>query len=96
MLEFPEVLVSRTSEGIVEGEVHIGLHADIHRRYLRPAPEGIMVECDVEVVHAGKSLSLLRGSMKREDDGKLISTCEHDKAAVEIKAGFEVPAPAKL
>lgn len=51
-----------------------------------------MVECEVEVVHAGKALSFLRGSMKQQKDGKLISTCEHDKAAVAIKDGFERPA----
>lgn len=51
-----------------------------------------MVECDVEIVHAGKALAFLRGSMKRQDDGKLISTCEHDKAAVAVKTGFDTPA----
>ncbi|CZT21200.1 uncharacterized protein RCC_07062 [Ramularia collo-cygni] len=70
-----------------------GVSRSLSVTYLRPAPEGIMVECDVEVVHSGKSLAFLRGSMKRQDDGKLISTCEHDKAAVKIKAGFEVPSP---
>ncbi|KAK4945369.1 hypothetical protein LTR66_006042 [Elasticomyces elasticus] len=47
--------------------------------YLRPAAEGetIVVEC--EVVHAGKRLAALKGVMKRERDGALISTCEHDK-----------------
>lgn len=61
-------------------------------RYLRPAPEGIMIECEVEVVHSGKSLSFLRGAMRGQHDGKLISTCEHDKAAIAMKAGFDVPA----
>lgn len=56
--------------------------------YLRPAPEGIMVDCEVDVVHSGKSLALLRGAM-RTKDGKLISTCEHDKAAIPNKAGFD-------
>jgi uncharacterized protein (TIGR00369 family) len=72
--------------------LNAGVSRSLNVTYLRPAPEGILVECDVEVMHAGKSLSLLRGIMRRQDDGKLISTCEHDKAAVAVKAGFDVPA----
>lgn len=87
-----DVLTSICLQGI--GEPGFWLNAGVSRSlnvtYLRPAPEGIIVECDVEVMHAGKSLSLLRGVMRRQDDGKIISTCEHDKAAVAVKAGFDV------
>ncbi|SMR64193.1 unnamed protein product [Zymoseptoria tritici ST99CH_3D1] len=74
-----------------------GVSRSLSVTYLRPAPEGTLLECDVELMHAGKSLALMRGVMRRADDGKLISTCEHDKAAVAAKPGFDVPAPdAKL
>ena len=50
--------------------------------YLLPAPEGtdLIVEC--EVTNAGKSLAMTRGILKRADTGAIISTCEHNKAAV--------------
>lgn len=53
--------------------------------YLRPAPEGTEVEMECEVTHAGRSLAFLRGVMKRASDGAIISTCEHNKAAVANK-----------
>jgi acyl-coenzyme A thioesterase PaaI-like protein len=68
-----------------------GVSRSLSVTYLRPAPEGVELECDVELMHAGKSLALMRGVMRRADDGKLISTCEHDKAAVKAKPGWDVP-----
>jgi acyl-coenzyme A thioesterase PaaI-like protein len=68
-----------------------GVSRSLSVTYLRPAPEGTELECDVELMHAGKSLALMRGVMRRADDGKLISTCEHDKAAVQAKPGWDVP-----
>ena len=58
--------------------------------YVRPAPEGeaMLVEC--EVVHMGKTLALLQGRLKRAQDGAVISTCEHNKAAVKSKPGFKL------
>lgn len=58
--------------------------------YLRPAPEGedVLLECDV--VHMGKKLALVKGTLKRESDGAVISTCDHNKAAVPSKPGWKL------
>ncbi|KAK5115009.1 hypothetical protein LTR85_010047 [Meristemomyces frigidus] len=58
--------------------------------YLRPAPEGeqLLLECDV--VHMGKRLAMLKGTLKRESDGAVISTCDHNKAAVPTKPGWKL------
>lgn len=32
-----------------------------------------------QIVHAGKRLCLLKGTMKREKDGAVVATCEHNK-----------------
>jgi len=52
--------------------------------YLRPAPQGteLIVEC--EIVHLGKNMGELRGSMRRKDNGKLCYVCEHGKAKVKF------------
>ena len=58
--------------------------------YLRPAPEGeeLLLECDV--VHMGKQLAMLKGTLRRERDGAVISTCDHNKAAVPTKPGWKL------
>lgn len=33
----------------------------------------------LQIVHAGKKLALVKGVLKRESDGKIVSTCEHHK-----------------
>ncbi|KAH0543447.1 hypothetical protein FGG08_002212 [Glutinoglossum americanum] len=47
--------------------------------YLRPAPMGTECLIDCEVMHAGKRLCMIRGVMKRKDDGAVLSTAEHGK-----------------
>ncbi|TVY14461.1 Acyl-coenzyme A thioesterase 13 [Lachnellula arida] len=51
--------------------------------YLRPIPEGETVLIEAEVVHAGKRLCALKGVMKRESDGAVLTTCEHGKASID-------------
>ena len=58
--------------------------------YLRPAPEGTELELEAEVVAAGKSLAMLRGVLRRANDGAPISTCEHNKAAVASKPNWKL------
>lgn len=67
-----------------------GVSRTLNVSYLRPAPEGedLLLEC--EVVHMGKTLALLRAVLKRESDGAVISTCEHNKAAVPTKPGWKL------
>lgn len=51
--------------------------------YLRPAMEGEVLLCECEVVQVGKRMAMTRGVLRREKDGKVVSTCEHNKSAVE-------------
>ena len=37
----------------------------------------------MQIVHAGRRLCLLKGVLKREKDGAVISTCEHQKYNVD-------------
>ena len=53
--------------------------------YLRPAPEGSELLVESEVVHLGRNQALLKGVMRRKDDGKVCYTCEHGK----VKLGGE-------
>jgi uncharacterized protein (TIGR00369 family) len=58
--------------------------------YLRPAPEGteLLIEC--EVVHLGKRIGMLKGVMRRKDDGAVCYTCEHQKAVAEFKPKYKL------
>ncbi|KAK5175224.1 uncharacterized protein LTR77_000361 [Saxophila tyrrhenica] len=56
-----------------------GTTRTLNLTYLRPAPEGEMMLMECEVVHAGKRLCLIKGTLRRERDGAIISTCEHQK-----------------
>lgn len=67
-----------------------GVSRTLNVTYLRPAPEGEDLLLDCEIVHTGKKLALLRGVIKRESDGAVISTCDHDKAAVPTKPGWKL------
>ncbi|KAI5369481.1 Putative Thioesterase domain, HotDog domain superfamily, acyl-coenzyme A thioesterase 13 [Septoria linicola] len=47
--------------------------------YLKPPVEGDQVLFECEVIQIGKRLAELRGVMRREADGALLATCEHQK-----------------
>lgn len=60
--------------------------------YIRPATEGEMLLCECEVTHVGKRMAMTRGILRRERDGAIVSTCEHNKSVVEGgKPGFGPP-----
>lgn len=67
-----------------------GVSRTLNVSYVRPAPEGIDMLMECEVLHMGRTLALLQGRLKRASDGALISTCEHNKAAVQSKPGFKL------
>ncbi|KAK5132064.1 hypothetical protein LTR08_000401 [Meristemomyces frigidus] len=56
-----------------------GTTRTLNMTYLRPAMKGEMLLLECVIVHAGKSLCLLKGTLMRERDGAIISTCEHNK-----------------
>lgn len=76
------------------GKRDFWLNAGVSRvltvNYLRPAPEGTELEMECEVIAAGKSLAMLRGILRRADNGAAISTCEHNKAAVPSKPNWKL------
>jgi len=51
--------------------------------YMRPAFEGEVLRMETEIVHAGKRLCLIKAVLRREKDGAIISTCEHQKYNVD-------------
>lgn len=71
-----------------------GVSRSISTTYLRPAPEGTKLLMECEIVQMGRTTAMLRGILKRESDGAVISTCEHDKAAIANKPGWDDPTPA--
>lgn len=64
------------------GWITPGVSRSLNVTYLRPAPEGTICLCECEVMAVGKGLALMRGVIRREDDGRVISTSEHDKAFI--------------
>lgn len=64
-----------------------GVTRTLNVTYLRPVPLGetVLVEC--EVVHAGKRLCALKGVMKRESDGAILTSCEHGKVSIDPEVG---------
>lgn len=56
-----------------------GMSRRLDVTYLRPPVEGDDVLFECEVIQIGKRLAVLRGVMKREKDGVLLATCQHDK-----------------
>lgn len=70
--------------------INAGVSRVLTVNYLRPAPEGTELEMECEVVAAGKSLAMLRAVLRTADGGKVVSTCEHNKAAVPSKPNWKL------
>ncbi|KAF2765738.1 hypothetical protein EJ03DRAFT_247466, partial [Teratosphaeria nubilosa] len=74
----PDTGISRS----LDSWINAGVSRTLTVHYLRPAAEGLDLLMECEVVQIGRTMALLRGVLKRADDGTLLSTCEHTKAAV--------------
>ncbi|KAH0496894.1 hypothetical protein TgHK011_004237 [Trichoderma gracile] len=61
----------------------MGVSRTLNVTYMRPAPVGIEVLIECEMLQVGKRLCALRGTMKRKSDGELLCVCEHNKANVD-------------
>ncbi|GAB7329512.1 hypothetical protein MBLNU13_g01286t1 [Cladosporium sp. NU13] len=57
----------------------LGFTRNLNVNFLRTAKLGESILLDLEVTQIGKNMCYLQGSMKRERDGALISTCEQNK-----------------
>lgn len=57
----------------------LGVSRTLNVTYMRPVPSGeeILIEC--EIVHVGKKLATLKGTMRRKRDGAVMALCEHGK-----------------
>lgn len=51
-------------------------------QYLRPAREGTIMLIESEIVHLGRLLGQIRGTMRRKYDQQVCYTCTHDKVQV--------------
>lgn len=63
----------------MEGWESLGVSRGLSVTYLRPPVEGQACLIEAEVIQIGRRLAVVRGVMKREADGVLLATCEHQK-----------------
>merc|ERR1711964_631568 len=62
---------------------YAGVSRTLNVTYIRPVPLGEKVLIESEVVHAGKRLCSLMGTIKRASDGAVLATCEHGKVSID-------------
>lgn len=62
---------------------YAGVTRTLSLTYLRPMAQGEEIVLECEVVHAGKRLCMIKGTMKRKKDGAITATCEHGKASID-------------
>lgn len=64
----------------------MGVSRTLTVTYLRPVPSGAEVTLHCEIVHLGKKLASLKGTMRRKEDGAIMATCEHGKVNIDPEA----------
>lgn len=74
MLTSMAIIASNTA-----GWESTGVSRGLSVTYLRPPVEGEACLIEAEVVQIGRRLAEVRGVMKREADGVLLATCDHQK-----------------
>ncbi|KAL9110818.1 MAG: hypothetical protein Q9227_004618 [Pyrenula ochraceoflavens] len=62
--------------------VNSGVSRTLNVSYVRPAPVESEVDIENVVVNVGKRLALVRGEMRHPENGKVLATFEHHKAAL--------------
>lgn len=58
---------------------YLGVSRTLNVTYLKPIPLGEKILVEAEILSVGRTLCSIRGSMRRESDGTLLTVCEHGK-----------------
>lgn len=56
-----------------------GVTRNLSVQYFKPPVEGDDVVIEAEVLSIGKQLATIRGVLRREKDGVVLATCQHDR-----------------
>ena len=67
-----------------------GVTRNLNITYLRPLHEGDRVVIEAEVVQCGKRNALISGVLKREKDGVILATCQHEKVRPESRKSLKL------
>lgn len=59
-----------------------GVSRTLNVTYMRPVQQGTTVIIECEVLQVGKRLATIRGMMKSKQDGRVLCSCEHNKASI--------------
>ncbi|KAF9882291.1 thioesterase family [Colletotrichum karsti] len=65
----------------------LGVTRALNCNYLRPAKAGDQCRVECAIVHVGRNLSLLKGTLRRVQDNLVLATCEHHKVNTDTIAG---------
>ena len=65
---------------------YLGVTRTLQVTYIRPVPIGEEVFIECEILHAGKNLATMKGTMRRKRDNAVLCVCEHGKASIDPPA----------
>jgi len=58
---------------------HTGVSRNLNVTFMRPAMMGEKCVIEVEAVQVGRAIATITAVLKRESDGVVLATCQHDK-----------------
>jgi acyl-coenzyme A thioesterase PaaI-like protein len=68
----------------------LGVSRTLNVTYLKPIPLGEEILVEAEILSIGKKLTTIRGTMRRESDGALLTVCEHGKVNTDPEASSKI------
>lgn len=66
----------------------VGVTRTLSVTLFHPAMEGDKVTLDAELVSIGKQVATVRGVLRRDTDGVILATCQHDRVAPTSQTGY--------